>query len=113
MSLALNNWAQGFIQKCKVTANISPWIPVHNDERQQEQASRAKHSRVACTFETKAQVTERTVTEQVNWNKLIGTFSVFACLYKTPFLKTSTNLLTQSADRSCFLCQIFEKIIGS
>ena len=38
--------SSGCVQKCKV-----PWILVPNDERQQEQGSRAKRSRVTCTFE--------------------------------------------------------------
>ena len=41
----------GCVQKCKVIANVLPWIRIPNDVRQQEQGSNAKHSRVTCTFE--------------------------------------------------------------
>ena len=40
---------RGCVQLINVNANVLPWIPVHNDERQQEQGSKAKHSRVTCT----------------------------------------------------------------
>ena len=36
---------------CKVIAKVLPWIPEPNDQRQQEQGSRAKHSRKTCTSE--------------------------------------------------------------
>ena len=42
---------KGCVQKCKVTANVLSWVIVLNDERQQEQRSRAKQSRVTCTSE--------------------------------------------------------------
>ena len=43
---------QGCVQKCKMIVKVFlSWIPVPNDERQQEQRSRAKHSRVTWTFE--------------------------------------------------------------
>ena len=32
-------------------AMVLPWVPAPNNERHQEQGSRAKHSRVTCTFE--------------------------------------------------------------
>ena len=36
-----------------VIVNFLPWTPVHSDENQQEQGSRAKHSRVTRTSEPK------------------------------------------------------------
>ena len=41
----------GFVQKCKVIANVLPWIPVPNGERQQKHGFRGKQLRVTCTSE--------------------------------------------------------------
>ena len=42
---------QGCVKKSIVIANGLIWIPVHNDELQQDQASSANRSQVTCTFE--------------------------------------------------------------
>ena len=42
---------QGCIKKRIVIANGLIWIPVHNNERQQDQGSSANRSQVTCTFE--------------------------------------------------------------
>ena len=47
----MQNYLLGCIQKYKVVENGLPWISVPNDERQQKQGSRAKHSWVTCTYE--------------------------------------------------------------
>ena len=41
----------GCVQKCKVIANGLSWAPMPNDEREQEQGSSAKRSRVIRTSE--------------------------------------------------------------
>ena len=46
-----NRYKQGCDQRCKVFEIVLPWIPVLHDERQQEQGSRAKRSRVTCIFD--------------------------------------------------------------
>ena len=51
LPLRWSSCSRGCFQKCKVITNVLAWIPVHNDERQQGQESRAKHSRVTCTIQ--------------------------------------------------------------
>ena len=48
MVVSIKNTDLGCVQKCKLLACVLPWVPVPNDERQQEQVSKAKHSRVTC-----------------------------------------------------------------
>ena len=36
----------GYVQKCKVIANVLLWVPLSNDEGQQEKGSKVKQSQV-------------------------------------------------------------------